>query len=409
MSLTKEPPRVREKLRDSCDTCAASKVRCSKGRPSCERCSDRQLPCHYSLCRRIGKRRATLDSQESSDSKNIGTHCAATDIRGLETQPQPNHDSIPITFGPPCLPPMLSDPKSDELKEDTFFPWACAPFVANSDPNQLIHSAANSDRCTDGYIDNYAGEFGEMLTPTSFDDTSCLGMGLDGESTPMMHENHTPPISLASACSSRSMQKPQDCMGLAINTLQNLHMSSSTWPLTIGSPGTTPSSLDSSTEQMLAMNRAVFDSISVILNCYHCLSAQLALILTLIVSELIVRYKAILIDVDGPGNVTMTEPGAKLYVGKQHSLPVAAVECKPEEPDKRKMRVQLVLRELRHVDRVVEQLAKHFGSENPSTRAVIGELSQMKTNRATSPLCEQLQTFLKNELQSVTKKTVQVL
>lgn len=44
------------KLRVSCDCCSTAKVRCSKDKPSCERCRRRGTECTYSLSRRAGRR-----------------------------------------------------------------------------------------------------------------------------------------------------------------------------------------------------------------------------------------------------------------------------------------------------------------------------------------------------------------
>ncbi|KAF7539921.1 hypothetical protein G7054_g1797 [Neopestalotiopsis clavispora] len=44
------------KLRDSCEACAAAKLRCSKEKPSCARCTRRGRNCEYLATRRTGRR-----------------------------------------------------------------------------------------------------------------------------------------------------------------------------------------------------------------------------------------------------------------------------------------------------------------------------------------------------------------
>ncbi|KAL9628837.1 MAG: hypothetical protein Q9204_005627 [Flavoplaca sp. TL-2023a] len=44
------------KLRDSCESCAASKVRCSKEKPTCHRCTERGTLCQYSIQQRTGRK-----------------------------------------------------------------------------------------------------------------------------------------------------------------------------------------------------------------------------------------------------------------------------------------------------------------------------------------------------------------
>lgn len=58
--------RARRRLRDSCNSCALSKVKCNRKQPACERCENRGILCHYSPSRRTGKRRATAATTSSS-------------------------------------------------------------------------------------------------------------------------------------------------------------------------------------------------------------------------------------------------------------------------------------------------------------------------------------------------------
>ena len=52
------------KMRASCDPCARSKIKCSKEKPQCSRCSQMGIDCNYSPSRRLGKPRATTPSPE---------------------------------------------------------------------------------------------------------------------------------------------------------------------------------------------------------------------------------------------------------------------------------------------------------------------------------------------------------
>ena len=49
------PGKERRKLRQSCDACAAAKVRCSKNRPRCERCIEGEFTCVYGPSMKHGK------------------------------------------------------------------------------------------------------------------------------------------------------------------------------------------------------------------------------------------------------------------------------------------------------------------------------------------------------------------
>ncbi|KAL2157558.1 hypothetical protein VTH06DRAFT_5935 [Thermothelomyces fergusii] len=45
------------KLRASCDQCGASKLKCDRGQPECERCISHGIPCVYGVSRKMGKPR----------------------------------------------------------------------------------------------------------------------------------------------------------------------------------------------------------------------------------------------------------------------------------------------------------------------------------------------------------------
>ncbi|AEO58360.1 fungal transcriptional regulatory-like protein [Thermothelomyces thermophilus ATCC 42464] len=73
------------KLRDSCQACALSKVKCPKEKPSCSRCESRLIPCEYFFTKRPGRRRgnstAGPKTPTSSDSTS-GSTSAAGSISG---------------------------------------------------------------------------------------------------------------------------------------------------------------------------------------------------------------------------------------------------------------------------------------------------------------------------------------
>ncbi|KAJ5177090.1 uncharacterized protein N7482_002967 [Penicillium canariense] len=55
-------PPTTQKLKDSCDPCSSSKVKCNKEKPVCSRCRKLGYPCFYSPARRIGRPHPTRRS-----------------------------------------------------------------------------------------------------------------------------------------------------------------------------------------------------------------------------------------------------------------------------------------------------------------------------------------------------------
>lgn len=54
------------KLRDSCQACAISKVKCPKEKPACSRCESRSVACQYVFTRRPGRRRDNTRRQSNA-------------------------------------------------------------------------------------------------------------------------------------------------------------------------------------------------------------------------------------------------------------------------------------------------------------------------------------------------------
>ncbi|KAJ5933891.1 hypothetical protein N7454_006220 [Penicillium verhagenii] len=68
-----------QKLKDSCDKCSVSKVRCTKEKPSCKRCGKLGYTCFYSPARRVGRPHRSKDSSsQGDDSKESETPLAKT-------------------------------------------------------------------------------------------------------------------------------------------------------------------------------------------------------------------------------------------------------------------------------------------------------------------------------------------
>ena len=65
-----EPSAKPIKLRESCDSCLAAKVKCSKSRPLCSRCLANGAPCDYSPSSRAGKRNRNAAGQRSNGVQN---------------------------------------------------------------------------------------------------------------------------------------------------------------------------------------------------------------------------------------------------------------------------------------------------------------------------------------------------
>ncbi|KAK5061593.1 hypothetical protein LTR84_008137 [Exophiala bonariae] len=71
------------KLKDSCDTCAASKIRCDKQKPLCGRCERLGYPCFYSPARRTGYARSRGVNQNEAAASRGPSHAPHINSSGV--------------------------------------------------------------------------------------------------------------------------------------------------------------------------------------------------------------------------------------------------------------------------------------------------------------------------------------
>lgn len=110
------------KVRDCCQACAKSKVRCTKERPSCSRCESKGIECRYLHCKRPGRvpgssaRRAASLSTDQTKSRAAGTADAGNTL-DHQNSPSPSpHASTTADHGTASL--LLSPASSTTLSSD---------------------------------------------------------------------------------------------------------------------------------------------------------------------------------------------------------------------------------------------------------------------------------------------------
>ena len=91
------------KLKDSCDVCAAFKLRCDKQKPTCARCANMNYRCTYSPTRRAGRPHAVR--WESGQNRNQ---------KRSKAQSRSSSDSLQQCFGAPDSP---NPPNPNESRE----------------------------------------------------------------------------------------------------------------------------------------------------------------------------------------------------------------------------------------------------------------------------------------------------
>ncbi|KAL3474752.1 hypothetical protein BJX99DRAFT_230958 [Aspergillus californicus] len=90
------------KLRDSCQSCAASKIKCPKEKPSCSKCEARGIECQYFFARRPGRRhehgsghQASCTSSKSSTSSSSSSSSSPSNPKSIPDKDP--HSALPLT------------------------------------------------------------------------------------------------------------------------------------------------------------------------------------------------------------------------------------------------------------------------------------------------------------------------
>ena len=120
------------KLRKSCDSCALTKVGCTKEKPACARCAKRKQPCLYSAAKRVGRTSAAHGSQGSKAEGaalipttpiSISPSLAPARVQDVarvlaNTTPSPSTPSATAVFPPSS--PNLGPPQSSSSYPNIF-------------------------------------------------------------------------------------------------------------------------------------------------------------------------------------------------------------------------------------------------------------------------------------------------
>jgi len=345
----------RSRLRDSCNSCAASKVKCSKEQPICARCEDRDYVCQYSPTKRIGKRRVWPQSMPEGVA-------AGTDMT-LQVTQESIEGLSPITD-------YLGMNKSSfpTTTEQSYF-----NFLMDA-PMQYGMIASNN----------------ATLTPGSFEDCeSHLSM--------LSHPSAVIPISSSSAVPDSISNGPQHCMGSAIELMTNIYIPPTTCTLC---PSTSSVRLDSflrlgsrqKIEDVLSYNKDALNSINLMLGCPCSLDVQLVLLLTSIIMKITCSYSDIAqesaLQTPPPTPTPVSTPTVLSGLEYGLSRPIQLDDYRFDLSGDKKEE-QSVLCELHLLVRTVEHLVRRFadiaqydkerrgnGAENLAIEAVFAHLEK---------------------------------
>ena len=201
-----------QKLKDTCDVCSASKVKCDKQRPICSRCVKLGYPCFYSLARRKGR---------PHPPRNQGTQPeggAMPSQTGLPNSLGPHNDTGANARGP--------DNSNYQQDPDPPLHYQQAT-LARTNPSHLSPYSNTKAFPSLNRVDSMDMSFPRIDTTTCDLSTNNASSTIDAWSTMSSYSDHK----INTECS--------DCATVAMNVLQHLtatsmqplplSLSTSTW------------------------------------------------------------------------------------------------------------------------------------------------------------------------------------
>jgi hypothetical protein len=328
------------KFRSSCDGCSASKVKCDQGQPQCLRCVNLGVRCNYSPSRRMGKPPAS--ARQLSKSSNISSSDS-------EKQNTPN----------PAKKRQLSPPSEINIP---------APSIEN---NQCIFDHSLMD--TEDFMSTNWQD--DMFSTSTFDGLPSSDFQLTSANLFDFNFNFTPDSTQlnnqfvfgddSSLDSSRAASRDPFFEPLQLfpsNTSQPTAMISPRSSLAAPNLcahqadfGRTPSptpflDTNSSIDQVLITNKAEIENAYALLACDCSHNPHFALTLALVCNKILAMYEAV-IKPSPPSSDSSSSGCIGITVGAY----------KMDAEDEERMRIQIVVNELRKVKGLVDKYANKYG------------------------------------------------
>lgn len=367
-----------KKLKGSCDACAKAKVRCGKEQPTCQRCTNQEVACHYSPARRMGKRPASsitaataaaaahatartqaedqpsrhpLSDFSSAFSPEQDHAKPSTETSGAMDAFSYRHTTSASTYGFGLPTPNHSGPvtpwKDPNHSGDNYFS------SSGVTSNAHFHTSPMNFSMPENWVDQLS------MTSTSDQMFACED---DLQSYFSVQDGSTSASSPSFGCATLSNSSSdhhhhlqQDCMSLALTTLHSLHvrLTSCTSVSSSLSPAPSPS-----IDNVLANNKVAMDHISTILDCPCSLNPHIALLLALTSSKILAWYQAIARNGSSPA--PSSNAPLPCYPETVMHMPITIGVFRLEGEDQGKMIAQLVLTELTKVGWLVDKFSKRY-------------------------------------------------
>lgn len=297
-----------QKVRNSCNACSSQKIRCSKDRPKCHRCTIKGLSCVYSMSRRTGERPRVLEASSvaiASPPMTPSRHDSLPPMPRGEGQTTVSASSTSLTDQfeksgsfQDNISWMLESTPGPEIAVDSYFDVDLHDFAAGAD-------------CSASMTRTNPAEF--LNTPSlqefdlSYDFDCCSNDRRDtARMQPRRSECAASDPTSSSVGPRRSEREPQqanihDCAGEALTLVADFHVPARGC-LTGAKDGARRPDLEHGTfdthdvETVLSRNREAMKKLNGILDCQCSLSQEVLVTVYLAMGKAISWYAGMLGD-----------------------------------------------------------------------------------------------------------------
>lgn len=367
------------KLRLACDNCSAAKVKCDKKQPACDRCANNQVPCTYSASRRHGKQ--SWQKKLACERRKAMAAAAADAVEG-PARPLPIAPHGDALMSPPST--LLWDGQSWDAVNLSFDlngeNQTTAPSITfNQGHNELLDPMQYW--VNDDFANYSLAGFGSSQAE------SHRSIGTNETSSPASTNPQSIPTSSSSnqATTDRVRSQDQappihDCEARAVAVLRSLHHcptsqvfcqtkhSAEAWVEALGAGGL---DLVPSFDKVLHANKAALNSWSELMKCSCAQCPHLTFLYVSILSKVLFWYRVAATGncpVSGTTQDMANSNGSRTSWQPQE-VPPPRVEQFGVQPtqiqmgchvldheDQANLRRVILLRELRKVEKVVEEM-----------------------------------------------------
>ena len=400
------------KFRSSCDACSASKVKCDQGQPQCLRCINLGMHCNYSPSRRMGKPPA------SSRKLTTTSNPSSSESEQKEPRPAKKRQLSPPTFLPdlPVVDPSNLQVSLDSSYTDDFMTmnWQDdifqttmfdGPATADIDLTAANLFDLSFDFMADGSPPMpHSNQFifgDDSLNSSKAPSRNPTYENLQLFASPQSSSHSTREISPCTSIPKQKSMLPPPAPEKKLDTPPQSPLSKKLSLLTSTTkcnhqmdfgrtelPSPCPGS-NASIDQVLIKNKTAIENAYNLLACSCSNDPHFALTLALICNKILGMYEAVI----KTSGLTSESPTTRMLRPSNSgpSIPITVGAYQMDAEDEERIRIQIVVNELRKVKGLVDRYAsKYCNSVGGTGEGIYSALEGFLRSKLTTTLQELL-------------------